>query len=318
LKIADIDFTDSRVHEFIAQQEAQEVRSGEHYRFALLERLNGSEALTGIPLPWANTHDKVRLRDGEVSIWAGINGHMKSSLLGQVALWAAREHKVGIMSFEMPVPVTLERLCMQAAGSMSPAVRFGNDFCSWMENRLWFYDRLDSVPPERVLGCVLHMARDLGIKLIVIDCLIFVKGITRDHEKESAFMSTLSALAKALQIHVALVHHIRKPERGGDEYIPTRFDVRGAGELVDMCSLLFIVWNDKKRRRLQQLQDQGISITSDDLEYLRDKPDQRLIVAKQRNGSFEGTIALHQIGIQFTNVKGRAMPFPIPRMGAAA
>ena len=33
---------------------------------------------SGLMLPWTSTHPFVRIRPGEVSIWAGVNGHGKS------------------------------------------------------------------------------------------------------------------------------------------------------------------------------------------------------------------------------------------------
>lgn len=317
MNIHDIDFTDLKIQEFLASQESTKVKSGEHFWDALAEFLENGYEDTGITLPWAKTHEKIRLRGGEVSIWAGINGHMKSTVVGQVALWAARDVKVGMMSFEMPVPLSMLRMAKQASGSENPAIRFGHDLSMWMRNRLYFYDRLDSVPPERVLGCAFHMAKELGIKLIVIDCLIMVRGITQDLERESRFMATLTALAKSMNIHIALVHHVRKPAKGGDEYIPSRFDVRGAGELVDMCSTLIICWNDKSKQNLLNRRELGMALTPDEEDKLNNDPDQKLIVAKQRNGEYEGIVALYlnRPAMQFTPISDRTpMPFDIPRL----
>src|SRR3546814_17374573 len=38
----------------------------------------------GLSLPWKKTWDAVKLRPGETSIWAGVNGHGKSTLLSYV------------------------------------------------------------------------------------------------------------------------------------------------------------------------------------------------------------------------------------------
>jgi hypothetical protein len=44
------------------------------------------------------------------------------------------------------------------------------------------------------------------------------------------------------------------------------------------------------------------------MEYLEKRPDQRLVVAKQRNGEFEGTVGLNfGNGLQFN--EGRQLPF---------
>jgi len=154
----------------------------------------------------------------------------------------------------------------------------------------------------------------LGCELVILDCLIMVKGITRDAEKENAFISTLTQLAKALGIHVALVHHIRKPERGGDEYIPTRFDLRGSSDIGDMASTVVIVWNDKKRAALERKKHHQ-TLKADEEEYLK-RPGQRLIVAKQRNGAFEGTIGLSIKPDAMQFYHRRPMFLDIPRLAA--
>ena len=38
-----------------------------------------------IRLPWRKTHPDFHFRPAEVTLWAGINGHGKSQIIGQVA-----------------------------------------------------------------------------------------------------------------------------------------------------------------------------------------------------------------------------------------
>jgi twinkle protein len=319
MKITDMDFTDSRVQEFLANQESQDVQSPDDFRFEVLDLVKNGENMTGITLPWEKTHDRVRLREGEVSVWAGINGHMKSMVLGQVAMWAARDVTVGIASFEMPVAATLRRMVSQASGSKDPAVRFANDFVTWADQRMWFYNRLDSVPAARVLGCVLHMGKEKGCKLIVVDSLMMC-GVTDDMERERKFMAQLTALAKSLKIHVALVHHVRKPAKGDDSYIPSRFDVKGNGAIVDLASTLFLCWNDKKKHEHKNTLSVGGQLTDEQQDYYENAPDQLLIVAKQRHAEFEGNINLWMSDcLQFTATSNRRPArFDIPRLEGVA
>lgn len=289
--ISEVDISDSDVMDFLAEQESQEILSVDHWREALLERLDSPTQETGIKLPWPKTHPNVRLRPSEVSIWVGPNGHFKSSLVNQCALYATDSVRVGIMSFEMPAEVTLERVAKQAAGNGKPSKGFVGDLIDHLADRMWIYDHLDVCEPHRALACVHHMAK-IGIKLVVLDCLIMVKGISRDHEKESEFMGHLTALAKGHGIHIALVHHIRKPAQGGDKYIPNRWDIRGASDLSDMASTIFICWNNKLKATAIRKRDVGASLDKDEIEAL-EKPCQQLIVAKQRNAPFEGTIGLN-------------------------
>lgn len=319
MNINDLDFDDRRVQEFLAQQESDSIQRAGDFRAEILELFAAGDAVSGITLPWSKTHDKVRLRPGEVSVWAGINGHMKSLLLGQVAMWAARDTVVGVASFEMPVAATLRRMALQAAGSVNPSSEFINDFITWASGSMWFYNRLDSVPAARVLGCVLHMGQTLGCGLIVIDSLMMC-GVSDDMERERKFMASLTALAKSLKVHVAIVHHVRKPQKGDDSYIPSRFDVKGNGAIVDLASTLFLCWNDKSKHEYRNRLAIGQSLSAEEESEYMNSPDQLLIVAKQRHSAFEGNIALWQTAsMQFTPTSDRRpMPFNIPMVSEGA
>ena len=48
------------------------------------------QANKGKYIPWDKNGDFVGLRDSEVSLWAGVNGHGKSLALGQVCLTLAK------------------------------------------------------------------------------------------------------------------------------------------------------------------------------------------------------------------------------------
>jgi twinkle protein len=315
--ISEVDFSDTEVMDFLAEQESQEIRSVDYWKQALLQRLETPIEASGITLPWPKTHPNVRLRGGEVSLWAGINGHFKSSIANQVALYATDFAKVGIMSFEMPAEVTLERMTKQACGSGRPPAEYASDLLDHLSDRMWIYDHLDSVDPERALACVHHMAK-IGIKLVVLDCLIMVRGITRDTERESAFMSTLTALAKGHDIHIALVHHVRKPATGGDEYIPTRFDIRGASDIGDMASSIFILHNNKRKAEAIRKREVGASLSDTEAKEL-ERPCQLFIVAKQRNAPFEGTIGLNlnRDAMQFRESDRQRLHLDIARRAAA-
>ncbi len=60
-----------------------------------------------------------------------------------------------------------------------------------------------------------------GCKLIVIDNLQFT-GVSDDIERERLWFNQVIGLASALKVHICIIHHVRKPDRGGDEYVPTR------------------------------------------------------------------------------------------------
>ena len=284
------DFTDKDLQDIYAQVEELDVVGIDAFKDEFLSSIEVNSEVAGTPLPFPNTEDKLRLRSAEVSVWAGINGHKKSTLLSQILVHAAQHHPVGLASFEMRLQDTAKMMCKQAAAVDRVAQHFAEDFIEWSRDRIWWYRALGSVTPLQALGCVSAMARR-GVKLVALDNLQFM-GVTDDPERERLFFNQLISLAEALKIHIAVVHHVRKPPQGGDEYIPTRFDVRGGSTITDQAHVLCITWHNKLRAMAKRKHDDRIPLTEREAAELAEGVDQRLVVAKQRHHHWEGTIAL--------------------------
>ncbi|WP_116364429.1 DnaB-like helicase C-terminal domain-containing protein [Parahaliea mediterranea] len=286
-QIHEIDFSNIRVAEILAEAEAQDIDWLPAHRDRILERAANPRAMTGFCLPWGKTHDKVRLRPGELSVWGGFNAHNKTTLVSQVALNIAQFAPVGIASLEMELEDTAVLLGSLAAGVSTPAQQWVNEFLTWSDNRISIYDRLDAVKPEIALACVYHMAANLGCKFIVLDSMMMC-SVCDDSERERKFVSTLSGIAKMLKCHIALVHHMRKPPQKDESYIPNKFDFLGSSHITNLAMSVFICWHDKaKAEELEMAERTGDSVDDE-------KPDQLLVVAKQRHGKFEGRINLWQ------------------------
>ena len=168
-----VNYSDRDLVTFLGRQESQDIHWGDRYEEALIDHLRQGPELFGARLPWGKTHDKIRLRPGEVSVWAGMNGHHKSMILGQVMAWIALHDDApcGLMSFEMPVRDTMKRLLQQAAGSLVPGEAFARQWARWNQQHIAYYDKLDTTPSNRVLGAIFYMAKDLGCKHIMVDSL---------------------------------------------------------------------------------------------------------------------------------------------------
>lgn len=286
------DFTDKDLQRIFGEVEDGDVVGIDQFKDIFLDHLTADPSLEGIPLPWAKTQTLARLRPAEISVWAGINGHKKSTVLSQCLLWASSKVKVGLASFEMPIHLTAKMMCKQAACTNNPPREYGERFTKWIEDRFYWYRVLGGVEPIQCLGAIHAMAKR-GCKIIAIDNLQFT-GVTEDIVRERLFFNQLIGLAESLNIHICIVHHVRKPERGGDEYVPTRFDVRGGGTIVDQAHVLFIVWHNKKKAEVIRKQDMGLTLTDKERQIIDEECDLKLVVAKQRNAGFEGTIALYE------------------------
>lgn len=93
-------------------------------------------------------------------------------------------------------------------------------------------------------------------------------------------MDELTAIARDHEMHIHLVHHIRKP--GDESHKPNKYDYKGSGSITDQVDNVISVWRNKpKERKL----DEGKHVEEND-------PDALLICDKQRNGEWEGQIGL--------------------------
>lgn len=304
----DINFIDYL--NFVGKQQSQDLHGIDYWREGLLSRLSGNEETHGDYLPWSKTHSKIRLRPGEISLWAGINGHRKSMISGQVALWLSRDQPVCIASLEMKPESTIERMCTQAAGCR-PSPGFAQEFLEWGNERIWIYDKLDSTPTESILGVCYYAAKVLGCKHVFIDSLMKCGVNSDDYTKQKEFVDRLALCAKQNNIHIHLVCHMRK---GQDEHHrPGKFDVKGASEITDLVDNVFVCWKDKQREEAASKKENNLPLSDKDLKAL-ERCDQILSVEKQRHGEWEGGFKLwfHKHSLQFIgDDRNHAMPFQL-------
>jgi twinkle protein len=193
-------------------------------------------------------------------------------------------------------------MCLQAAGTGNPSKEFVERFSDYADRNLLVYDQLDTVKSDKILGFVHYCASEMKCTHIVIDSLTKCGLGTADRDKEADFIDRLQWAAKSLNCHIHLVCHVRKPESRGEDYKPNKFDVRGAGQLVDLCDNLVIVWKDKKRESMK-----GVTLDMKNQEYFDRHSDQVLLIEKQRHGAWEGNINLffHGPSLQFTSEENR-------------
>jgi len=177
-----------------------------------------------------------------------------------------------------------------------------DSFGAWSDKRLWIYDQMGVTNPETVIGMSRYCAKELGIKHIFIDSLMKVVGDEDDMNGQKRLVGELFSIAKDLQIHLHLVHHLKKPNN--EAQIPDKHDTKGSGSITDQVDNLFMVWRNKPkeddRRTLGQFGKK------------QSEPDSILFCRKQRhfegNGDGEPSIGLwlHKDSGQFTGTAGEA------------
>jgi twinkle protein len=140
-----------------------------------------------------------------------------------------------------------------------------------------------------MIGVVHLAAQKYCIKHEFIDSLVKCGIDQDDYPAQKRFVDSLCWAAKANNIHIHLIHHIRKGDTEKNK--PGKFDVKGAGEITDLVDNVFIVYrNKRKEERVRNNEDVG-----DDI------PDALVICEKQRHGEWEGNILLwvHKKSMQF-------------------
>lgn len=298
----DIDFL-----RFLGNQESQWIEKPSKYIERVLARLHGNHGLAGDKLPWKKTHDSIGLRPGEITLWAGINGHWKSLMLNQVCAWSIHRSPWLIASMEMPPDATFERMTKQVSGG-KPSDEYVREFMTDCDTRLWIYDQTDTVKSDRILGMCHYAATELGVKHIVIDSLMKCGIGADDYNAQKNFVDRLCWCAKSRKVHIHLVAHMRKGSREQD--LPDKFDVKGAGELTDLVDNVFIVHRNKgKEARVERGEDVN-----------PEEPDCVLMVAKQRHGEWEGKVKLwlHKESMQLVpSPENRPMWYPRKSENAA-
>lgn len=259
--------------------EAARVRPASEWLDATIDAFRRPAHQTGACLPWAKTHNIVRLRRGELSIWPGMNGHGKSLIVGQVALGLmAQGEKVCVLSMEMKPHETMQRMCRQAFACNSPDVRDIRELHQWTDGRLWIYDQQGQVSPERVIA-VGRYCCEIGVTHLVVDNLLSCGIAEDDYNGQKAFALALATHAHDTRQAVHLLAHSRK---GKDELSPPgKYDVRGSASITDLCDNVFTVWRNKKKEK--EMEEQR----GDAAEF-----DALLIVDKHRHGDWEGRIPL--------------------------
>jgi len=262
-------------------------------------------------MPWPKTEHSFRFRPGEVTLYAGSNGGGKSLITGQIALSLIKQNqKICIQSFEMKPKRTLYRMLRQFAGEniefpkfMSKEKYMGrllDRFHQFAGDRLWLYDQQGTVTTQQVIAVTRYCAMELGVSHVFIDSLMKCVPGEDDYNAQKMFVDEITAVARDHNIHIHLIHHIRKLQN--EELQPNKNDIKGTGAIADQVDNVLLMWRNKKKEHDKQKKG-----TADDK-----LPDAMLMCEKQRNGEAEDWFSLwyDKDSQQFTEMAGAvAMSF---------
>jgi twinkle protein len=259
-----------------------------------------------VPMPWISTQGTFAFRPGEVTVWAGANGGGKSLMTGQVALGLIKQkQRVLIASFEMKPKTSVKRMLRQYAGrslddglvprqSNEQKIETYRRFKAYAGDQLWFYDQQGTINAKQMAAVCRYAAIEMGMNHIFIDSLMKCVSGEDDYNAQKSFIDELTAIARDHDVHIHLVHHIRKLQ--SDEARPSKFDLRGSSSITDQVDNVLILWRNKaKEHAIQQGKDVDYAL-----------PDAMLLCEKQRNGEAEDWYSFwyHQDSQQFVDKQG--------------
>ena len=237
-------------------------------------------------MPWSKTLGEFNFRPGEVTLYAGGNGGGKSLITGQIALGLVKQdEKVCIMSFEMKPKRTIMRMTRQFSGQdldnpfLKDKAAAINSYYDRLKNfsaeKLWLYDQQGTTNSKQVISVARYCAVELNVTHIFIDSLMKCVSGEDDYNAQKAFVDELCALARDHNVHIHLIHHIRK--LASEEVTPNKNDIKGTGAIADQVDNVLLMWRNKKKERMVKNGE----------EIKGEQPDAYLMCEKQRNGENE-------------------------------
>lgn len=242
----------------------------------------------GIAMPWEKLAHKLVIRPSEVVVLAGINGHGKSEVAGQIAVNAMRQRWRGcVASMEFRPGKWLKRMVRQAVGTANPSQDFVRHAMGWLSESLWVFDTTGTAKADVILETFAYAAKRYGVEFFLIDNLAKCGFDEDDYNGQKQFVDRLTDFAKTYNVAVILVAHMRK---GHDESQDAgKMGIKGSGAITDMVDTVLSIWRNKpKEEKVRKLE----SIGGEPDEELLGMPDAVLSCHKQRNGEDEPKMAL--------------------------
>lgn len=227
----------------------------------------------------------LEFRDGEVTVWAGYNGHRKSTFTGQVGLdLIAQGQRCLSISLEMPPRKTLARMAMQACAVNVPGPQQRREFMAWTDDRLWLFDHVGRLTPRKCLAVCRYFADQLQGRHVFVDSFMKVCESEESMDEQKQLIGDMCDLTKETGLHLHVVAHCRKPNSGDEAKPPNRYDIKGSGAIPDQAHNVVLVWEDKAKRAELDKKEPRPEVLA--------RPDSIVIIDKQRNGAVEGKFGL--------------------------
>ena len=254
------------------------------------------EGIAGFPLPWT---ERLRLRPAEMTLWTGINGHGKTTLLLHCLAHLAKRHdqRAILACMESPARKSGYVLTRQFCGHEIRRPEGFDKVYDHVQENLWVYDYVGNAPWKDLIETFRYAHRRYGVSQFVIDSIMTCDIDTDDYNQQSKFIGALAALADETGGHVHVVAHARKSSNEADP--PGKMDVAGHANITNRVFNGLTVFRNKAK--IQQLKDAHESKEPRLISTAEAVHDAELVCWKQRETGEEFHIQLwmHRASLQF-------------------
>lgn len=271
-----------------------------------------NEKPIGLATPWGKVSHNLMFRPSELTVWSGFSSHGKSLVLNQVILHGiSTGERSCIGSFEMPAPVTLQRMVRQMTCQYRPDVDHIRVAMDWLSEKLWIFDMMGQVRIDRVLEVFTYVRQRFGATQFVLDSLTMLGVSDDDFKGQKAVTEKLVEFVNTHKCHVHFVVHPRK----GDEYtIPGKMDVGGSGAITNLAHNVIMFWKNKAKNDIKETLEAEKRYPTPEEETKLKEADAIARVDKQRLTGWESKILLwyDQNSMQF--IESSYGPESFPRL----
>ena len=193
------------------------------------------------------------LMKGGVSVWSGLRGSAKSTILSQIALQAVNDnHNVLFYSGELTDKRFTRWLIQQAAGKqyVKEIVKDDSQFwfvpddiklriAKWIDKRIYIYNNSYGSDYTRLMQEIETKIQQEVPDLVVLDNLMTInvqEVDSNEYKAQTTLMIKLTTLAKQYNCHIALVAHPRKTAT-----FLRLVDISGSANIANLIDSAFIV-----------------------------------------------------------------------------
>ena len=240
-----IDKSELKQYEYITDAQ-RNIREGNDFIDEVLDRFLNGTHMTGIQLPFRMFNNVFRMRAGEITVLAGINGAGKSLFASQLMLNAIDQgFKCLSVSLEMSPQAQVARAIRQASLQAKPDMESVLSFAQWSKDNFYFYDQHGSVDPKTLNSVIRYAVDKYGVNFVLVDSLMTMSFASDDWNSQKNVVCALANTARNLDVLIMLVCHARKGNSVKDRL--DKWSVAGSADITNRADNVIILGREYEK-----------------------------------------------------------------------